>query len=90
MSPQKHTESLKFIKEFPASDLKYFELSTMSTDTGNRSFQKAKSFRKNVQTLHQLSHLGLLPESLVKIKEFFMVDKKRVVVYEYCAGRNLL
>jgi len=49
-----------------------------------------KNFKKMTKTLHTLSNLGLLPEALAKIEDLFLVDSKRVIVYEYCPGKNLL
>jgi serine/threonine protein kinase len=40
--------------------------------------------------INKLSHLGLLPSSLAKIEDVFIVGSDRVVVYEHCSGKNLL
>lgn len=42
------------------------------------------------QILYKLSILGLLPDSLAKIEDLFVCEKKRVIVYEHCIGKNLL
>jgi len=45
---------------------------------------------KMTQVLFTLSNLGLLPESLARIEDLFIVDTKHTIVYEYCNGKNLL
>jgi hypothetical protein len=43
---------------------------------------EVKNFKKMTKVLFSLSQLGLLPESLAKIEDLFVVDSKRVIVYE--------
>jgi serine/threonine protein kinase len=56
----------------------------------SRARTNIKNFKKMTQILYTLSILGLLPESLAKIEDLFIVDGKRVIVYEHCLGKNLL
>lgn len=56
----------------------------------NDQVKKALVFRKTIKVIQQYSGLDMLPDSIAKIYDRFILDGKRVVVYEYCGKKNLL
>ena len=51
---------------------------------------QVQQFKETSQILLKLSSLGLMPPQLARVLDIFLMDNKRVVVYEYCGGKNIL
>ena len=74
----------RVVKKFPLLDWEMGrEMAIKLTDNQlAKAKYEVKNFKKMTKVLFSLSQLGLLPESLAKIEDLFVVDSKRVIVYE--------